>query len=185
MADLLSGGMQVVGSLFNVWGNMASGRAARIDGEQKRANAELVAQQEEQEAGLAIAQSQRLSAEELRKGRYEASRALAVAAASGGGVTDPTIVNLLSKVKGESVYRSSLALYAGESRARKLRIQAAATTLAGTYADVQGNQTEQNYDIAAWGSLFQGGSSMFAKYGGGGPNATSDAGSYVSPSNRM
>lgn len=81
-------------------------------------NAQAVAM--EQSAGQERAASQRAAIEEQRKGRLIGSRAQAIAAASGGGALDPTIVNLLGDIGTEQEFRSATALYQGEERARAL-----------------------------------------------------------------
>jgi hypothetical protein len=54
-----------------------------------------------------------------------ASRALAVSAASGAGVTDPTTVRVIANARGEGAVRAATALYEGSARARQLRTEAA------------------------------------------------------------
>src|ERR1700681_2478136 len=88
--------LSAAGTLMQAWGASESGRTARIQGERAKVAAEFDAWQAEQSAAVAIALSQRQALEEHRQGTLHASRALAVAAASGAGVTDPTIVNLIA-----------------------------------------------------------------------------------------
>lgn len=49
------------------------------------------------------------------------SRAIAVAAASGGGIDDPTIVNLIGDLNAEGEYNVMARLYVGEDKAEGLR----------------------------------------------------------------
>lgn len=171
MADTIGPGayLEGAGTLMQLFGYLSSGRAAKIDGERAKVAGEFAALQATRAASEVLSVTQRVALEERRKGRYEASRALAVAAASGGGATDPTIVKLLSDVKGEAAYRSSVALYEGETQARKLRLQAVSNDLAGQAAEGEGRMMQDQYNLAGTGSLVRGAASLYSKYGGGGP----------------
>lgn len=158
-----------IGSLFDAWGQIEQGRSARRRGERAAWAMEFQAQQAEEQAGTAIAISQRGAMEEERKASLMTSRALAVAAASGGGVSDPTIINLIARTRGEGAYRSGVVLYEGESRARQLRLQAQAYRVSGADAIATGREQEFGSRIGALGSLAGGSGSLFANFGGGGP----------------
>lgn len=119
----------------------------------------------DRQAGLIVAASQRVAAEELRQADLVSSRALAVAAASGAGAVDPTVVALLARNRGEGHYRASVALYEGEERARATRIQGAG---AGEL-DTEGVMAGAN--AAAFGRIAREGLSLYARYGLGGPDA--------------
>lgn len=84
------------------------------------------ARQLDTQAGLERASSQRESIEERRQSRLLSSRGLAVAAGSGGGADDPTVVNLLANIEGEGEYRALTALYNGDQRALGLEGEAKA-----------------------------------------------------------
>lgn len=171
IADL--GWLYGVGTAFDVMGQLQSGRMARIAGERQQVAAEFSAWAREHQAGQVIAIAQRQAMEEQRQGEMQASRALAVAAASGGGVSDPTIMNLLANIKGEAVYRANVALYEGEARARQLRLEALAGRATGAEEVVEGLRQERAYQTSSVGSLIKGGASLYAKYGRGGPDAGS------------
>lgn len=53
-------------------------------------------------------------------GRLAASRATSIAAASGGGALDPTIIDILSGIDTQADENAQSALYSGEERARGL-----------------------------------------------------------------
>jgi len=169
------GWMQGAGSFLQAWGAVEAGRAARIRGQRSKAAAEFHAWQAEQKAGVTLAISQRQAEEERRQLDLVASRALAVSAASGAGVSDPTIVRLLARVKGEGVYRASVALYEGEAQARQLRLEAQAARVRGAEAEAEGRAAEFGHRLSALGSLVGGGSSLFARYGAGGPGSGDSA----------
>lgn len=173
MADMQGmgalGWFSAAGSLIGAWGAIEGGRTARINAERQQVAAQFEAQQGEVNAGTAIAVSQRAAEEQRRQGRYAASRALAVAAASGGGASDPTVVRLISQTKGEAAYRASVALYEGEAKARTMRLQALAGNLSGDWALENGLRVQQQYDLAATGELIKGAGSLYARYGMNGP----------------
>ena len=62
------------------------------------------------------------------------SRGQAVAAASGGGAGDPTVVNLMAGVGQEGKYQSGVALYEGETRGRGLEFDAKIRRMEGRQA---------------------------------------------------
>ena len=173
--------------MFQAAGLLMQGRSARIAGEEARLAAEFNAHQAEIEAGTAQALAQRSAAEQRRQGDIIASRALAVAAASGGGASDPTMVNIIANIRGESVYRANVAFYEGEARARKLRLHAMTERVSGAEAVTEGANKELGYSLAAAGSAFKGAASISAKkivndipglygrYGMGGPGGDSAA----------
>jgi hypothetical protein len=76
-----------------------------------------------------------------------------VAAASGAGASDASVVNIVGRIKGEGAYRAATALYAGEDKARVLRMQAAAKRYEGLTAEEAGGLNAQDatakYEAAA------------------------------------
>jgi hypothetical protein len=69
------------------------------------------------EAGARRAEGHYAAEEERRQARYLESRALAVAAASGGGVSDPTVVNILADIDAEGEYRAMMRKYSADIEA--------------------------------------------------------------------
>jgi len=96
--------------------------------------AQFKAKQLEQKAGQERAVSQRKAASARRTARYAESRALALAAASGGGASDPTVVNIMAGIAGEGEMAAQAALYEGEERARGSEMGAEASRYEGTQA---------------------------------------------------
>jgi hypothetical protein len=109
------------GTILQFMGQMEMGRAARIRGQQAAAMAEFNAWEAQRQAGIAISISQRQAAEERRQATLVASRALAVAAASGAGVSDPTMVRIIANARGEGAVRAATSLYEGAALSRRLR----------------------------------------------------------------
>ena len=107
-------------------------------GQQEQKSAYDEAQQLLQRARLRRAEATRAYTEELRQGRLTKSRAIALAAASGGGVDDPTVQNVISNLDTDARYRALMALYSGagdalglENAARKRMSEGRASARAG------------------------------------------------------
>lgn len=167
------------GAKTSMEGNAAAAAATQRQAQRRAAAKEFEAQQLEQEAGTAIAIAQRQKAEEARTARLVASRALAVAAASGAGASDSTVVNLIAGIKGEGAYRGAVAMYEGEERSRKLLMGADARRYEGAVGIEGSNDAARAYDfknqatsLQATGQLMQAAGSLFGKYGGGGFGGT-------------
>lgn len=167
MAAWVPAALTVASTLMSVSGKR---KAAAASKQNARAAAEAKAfesAQLRQQAGQDIAVSQQRAQEQLRQSRLVQSRTLAVAAASGGGVSDPTIVRMLSRVAGEGTYRANTALYEGEERARLKRMQAEASDYEGKTGIISGDMRAKAYNTSAAASLFAGASSLYSKYNSG------------------
>lgn len=163
MADVL----KAVGGFVEVAGYEQAAENARVAGQRKNVAAQFEAEQLEQNAGQVIAASQRDALDQRRKADLAASRALALAAASGGGASDTTVVNIIAKLKGEGSYRSAVSLYRGESEARRMRMGATAKRYEGAVAEEGGEFQAGAYETMAVGKLFETTGDLFSKYGGG------------------
>lgn len=162
------------GTILNFIGNMGAASTARQAAERQRIAAQLEAAQYDQGAGQVIAAQQREAMSEKRKAQLLASRGLAVAAASGGGASDPTVARLLTDITGEGSYRAALALYAGEDRARQMRYAADVKRYEGETAGRVGKKLASAYQTHALAGLVGGGArlwgkSLYGKYAQGGP----------------
>lgn len=129
--------------------------------------AQFQSQQLNVSAGQAQAAGQHNAIDIERQTQLNASRALAVAASSGGGASDPTVVSLLAQNAADGAYRKATALYEGDDQARSLKLQAAGVDTGSKIA--QGNskarQAAMLVDTAA--SAYGGyarGTSMRSKY---------------------
>lgn len=118
------------------------------------------AAQLEANAGQERASSQRAALEERRQGRLASSRALALAAASGGGADDPTVVNAIADIEGEGEYRALTALYEGNVAGDDLERQAKARRREAK------SVKKQSYFKAA-GTILGAGATLADRYGGG------------------
>lgn len=135
-ADLaiLSGALQFTGAM--------------MQGQQTQQAKQFEADQLRQNGGQAQAAAQRTAADIERQTQMVVSRSLAVAAASGGGASDPTVVNMIAQNAAEGAYRKAVALYGGDEKKRS--------------ADTQADALEYEGKNARAGSLLAGGSSLLA-----------------------
>lgn len=119
------------------------------------------AAQTEMAGGQAMAASERKAYQERRQGGLVASRAQAVAAGSGAGATDPTVIDLVGGINSQADYNAMSALYEGQSAQRDANAQASMDRFDGSQAQTAGF-------LKGGATLLQGGSSFYDKYGGGG-----------------
>jgi hypothetical protein len=168
MGAVAAGIMKGVGSVLEMEGHRSAGEAARVTGQRRNVASQFEAEQLEQQAGQTLAAQQRVAIEEKRKADLLASRALAVAGASGGGASDPTVVRIIAGIAGEGSYRASVALYRGEDQARRLRMGEKAKRFEGAAAEDMGLREEFGHEIAGTAALFSGSSTLAGRYGGGG-----------------
>jgi len=169
LASALPKILSTVGTVMSVKGNLDAGNVAADQGAKQRAAKVFEARQLEQQAGQEIASSQRTAQERRREMRLAESRALAVAAASGGGTTRG-VMDIISKLAGEGAYRAMSALYEGDEKARKLNLAAKGARYEGELLNQAGQARKSAFQINATTAGVKGAASLFAKYGGGGPS---------------
>lgn len=145
--------------------NQDMARASRVAADRAAVASQFQADQARVNAGQAFAASQRDAAEQRRQATLLQSRALALAAASGGGATDPTVVNVLGRIAGEGAYRAAVSLYRGEEQARALRMEASAREFDAAAAREGGELRAAAYRSAAKTGVLRAGLSLFEKYG--------------------
>ncbi|MCX7147536.1 MAG: hypothetical protein NT042_15390 [Sulfuritalea sp.] len=146
-------------SVVSAMGKADAGDAAARVGLQQQAAAQYEAEQLRINAGQSIASAQRAAEEQRRQGMMIQSRAIALAAAGGGSVTDPGLVHLLAGNAGETAYRSAVALYEGEDKARTMRESATAAEYSGAAAAQAGADRQKAAMTLAFGDLIGGGGS--------------------------
>ena len=165
-------GIAVANVGMSIYGGKKAKKAERERARRNKIAKEFEAQQLDQQAGQSIAISQRAASRERRNAQVIASRALALAAASGGGASDSSVNILLADIDNEGAYRASMALYQGEENARRLRMSASSKRYEGE-AGIEGAESRAdaiNLQTAASG--LDALSSLYGKYSGGGPNST-------------
>ena len=111
--------------------------------------------------GRAKAAGQREANEERRLKERMHSRALLIAAASGGGVDDPGMVNLIGDLNAEGEYRIMSRLWAGEDAAEGFAFRA-------DQAKREGDAAIQ----AGYADAISSAASMYGKFGAGGSTTT-------------
>lgn len=161
-------------------GNRNAAGISRAAAARVAAANQFQAAQLRQNAGQQIAASQRDRDEVVRQNKLMQSRALALAAASGAGATDPTVVNIISHQAGAGAYQAAVSLYKGEEAARAMRMSAAAKDYDASLAIADGETRAAAYNRAAIGSLFKGAGSLFEKYGYDKPKKADAGGSWTS-----
>lgn len=103
-------------------------------GRQQNAAAKYEARQMEYNAKQQEAAGQQEAIKARREANLLASRALAVAGASGAGTVDPNVLNIVSGIQGEGEYNAQMARYNTRSQAESMRAQAGARRLEGKNA---------------------------------------------------
>ena len=104
------------------------------------------------------AAAQRTAIQSRREAQYALSRGQALAAASGAGATDPTVVNVLGQIKGEGEYHALTALYEGGT--------AGGNALSASTAVMnEGRAARQAGYLKGITTLFSGGTTLATKYG--------------------
>ena len=111
---------------------------------------ELEAAQLEAKASQAKGAAQLKAAEERRQGELLRSRATAVAAASGAGVDDPTVLNTLGDITAEGEIRALYSIYNGDIEATDLTLQAQAVRDEGDSARTAGYISGVTSIATAW-----------------------------------
>lgn len=152
--------------ILGAGGTLMQGDAANRD-------AKSQAMQLQQQAGQDRAVAQLEAGNRRRSARYAQSRALALAAASGAGASDPSVVNIISGLEGEGEFGALAAMYEGETSARGLEY-------AGKTQRSEGKAARNASYLKAGTTLLSGGSAWADKYGGGGFDNPGRGGSYAS-----
>lgn len=160
--------LPVAAAVVSIAGNVQAGNAAKRAAIQQQAEAQYAAEQMRVNAGQALAAAELAAQEERRQGELVQSRAIALIAAQGGSMTDPSAVALLSRNAGETAYRSAVAIYKGQEEARQMEAGAIASVTSGNAAAQTGRDMAKAYSTRAFGDLLNGGNSLYNKYGLGG-----------------
>lgn len=143
---------QILGGL----GGLASAYGSILEGNEAERLAKLQAAHLRENAGQTEAAGQQASEEEIRKSELTLSRMIAVAAASGGGAADPTVLKLASGAAAEGELAAGMQRYNAASAARGMRIQAGLT-------EQEGAAKKRASRWRAAGGLLTGGYHAFGK----------------------
>lgn len=165
IGTMLPAGMQAAGTVFSAMGQMRAGDAAMEAGRRKQMGLESQAAQLEVNAGQQVAVAQRAAEDDQRMARLAGSRALALAAASGGGASDPTIMNLMAKLAGEGTYRAMANLYSGKEKARGMTDQARMARYSGDVAMSDAAAAKSASRLSAFSTVLNGATSLYSRFG--------------------
>jgi hypothetical protein len=160
-----AGGVGIGGLALQLAGVANAERSSRQAAATRMDAAKFEADQALQEAGQSVAVAQRGAFAIDRQTQLLQSRALALAAASGGGASDPTVMNIIGNLGGEGSYRKAQALYEGEAQARALRLKATSDIVSGEIGAQASLAEGRSTMITGSASAFKSASSLYAKYG--------------------
>jgi len=155
------------GSGMKAFGMFSQGQAGVTAARQRQAAGEFEAQQLDINAGQAKAGAQRVAFQRGQDADLMLSTLRARAAASGGGASDPTVLNLQASLMQQKAYNLAAALYEGNDRARTMRMSAAGKRYEGATGVEGAKASRRAYNFSALSSLASDGASMYEKYGKG------------------
>jgi hypothetical protein len=155
-----------VGGALQAAGTLMGGNAAADAGRAQQGAQYFKATQEEQAAQESRAGQQRVALDKAREGRLLQSKLQAGAAASGGGASDPGVINLAQGIAGRSEFESLLEMYKGENRARGLEDQAIGSRMSGDAAKAEGEAKKTASRYSAAGTLIGSAGSAYKVYKG-------------------
>lgn len=170
ISDFLGPSLEIGSTLLKGGAQISRGYAEQAIAKRRQAADEFEAKQQEQSAEESVGAGMRNAQDEVLRAKYVNSLALARAAASGAGASDPTVMAVLSKTAGEGAYRSALAMYEGEAQARLDRMKATALRYEGETSVQDAAAAQRAENIGALGTFLTGGVktiSMFDKYWSG------------------
>lgn len=176
--DMLAPSLQIGSTILSAGSQFARGEAVRTVGRRKRGAAEFEAKQRELSAEEARGGGMRAAQDEVLKTELVNSTALARAAASGAGASDPTVISILARTAGEGAYRQAVALYQGEAAARSELMRAAAARLEGDIGESDAESAQKFANLGGISTALSGGAralSMYDKYWTG-PKTAIDTG---------
>lgn len=131
-------GLETIGLIAGGIGSAVSAIGAIATGSAQSAALKAQAAAEERQASEERAASQREAIVRAREARLLMSRQQAVAAASGGGATDPTVLQIMGDTAAQGDFNTQSALYEGEARGRSLEDQAAINRMQARQAKIAG-----------------------------------------------
>lgn len=134
MADFGLTALAALGTAASAVGTVVGASAAEEQGKNADRAAQMQALALQREAREKEAAAQRRAITEQTKADLVLSRQQAVAAASGGGATDPTVLDIMGNTAQQGRYNADSALYEGAAAGQSLDEQAALTRYRGQQA---------------------------------------------------
>lgn len=163
--------LQVGGTILGASGAAAAGAAATSQAMGAANQADYQAAQLDQQAGQTRASAQRTAIDQRRQAKIAASN---LQAATGGGSTDASILGITGQIAGEGEYNALTAMYEGEEQARGSEMQAESARGQARQYRASAKDKQSAGGLGAITNLLSAGSTMFSKFGGGGPSASDD-----------
>lgn len=154
----------LAGTAVSAMGTIGAGKAANQAGIAQQQSMQFKAAEEKQAADESRAASQRSALEHDKATELQRSRLQALAAASGGGADDPTVVHLGEDLAGRGEYQHLMDMYTGENRARGLEDQATGDQMTGAAQLAEGKAKQNASYYSAAGTVLSGAGSMFDRY---------------------
>lgn len=175
MGDPVTIGLMVGSTVLSAASSIQQGKAQQqlmnYQAQQAQNIANAQAQQLEYQAGQERAASQQRLIAENRTKRLAMSRAQALAAASGGGSLDPSVINIMGDLETQGEYNKGTIMYEGEEAAKGNEYQAAVTRSQGNAQAAidrfSGKMYRQAGFMEATNTIMKGGSSLYNKYAEG------------------
>lgn len=156
------------GKVFNLAGSITASEGQQQQGadayaatQRQKIARQFEAEQATINAGQAIASAQKDAEEERRQTKMVTSRIIAVAAASGAGASDPTIINMIANQAGYGALKAATALYQGEDKSRQLRMVAAGKKYEAGMAELGGIAQKNASGVEANATLLKGVGQLF------------------------
>ncbi len=158
-------GAQVMSTVLTAGGQLQRGNAQEAIGQRTNIADQFQAAQLQQNASADIASGQVAAENQNMATGYIVSQAMARAAASGGGASDPTVINNIARIQAEGAYRANVARYSGQVQARTAENQAAADIFAGQTAQSDAEAAKRSAGLSAFATVLSGtAKTMAAKY---------------------
>ncbi len=158
-------GAQIMSTVLTAGGQLQRGNVAAQIGQRTQAADQFQATQLRSNAGQQIAAGQIGAENQDLSTSYLVSKALARAAASGGGASDPTVINNIARISGEGKYRADVSRYEGDSAARSMNLQADALDWQGQNAVTEGEYAKKASRTSAFATVLSGAArTMAGKY---------------------
>lgn len=157
----------VVGSIVSAVGAAQQGAAAQAAGEAERNAQYFQAQQQERQGARVLAKETREAEQTRIEKEVAQSRVATVAAASGAGMLNPSILDIQGDLEKEGEYRSGLQVAAGLADQRHMMDQANASRYAGDIAKMRGDAARKNSMFEALGIGLGGLGKIAGSVGGG------------------
>lgn len=170
ISDFLPQSLNVASTILNVGSQVAKANSLRTVATRRKEAGDFEAKQQEIAAQESSGIAMRAAQDEILKARLVNSTALARAAASGAGASDPTVMAVLARTAGEGSYRAAVAMYEGEAQARLDRMRAAALRYQGDVGVADAEEAAGATMLGVGSTLLTGGIralSMHDKYWSG------------------